>query len=218
MTRADVHARILRTGVIPAIRTASADDALFAADAVHHGGIHVVELTMTVPGAHEVLIELRRTHPKLMVGAGTVLDVETARSCVDAGAAFLSSPGLEPSVLNFAAESNVAVIPGALTPSEVMMALKAGADFIKVFPCAAVGGPSYIRALKAPFPNAPLMASGGVNQVTAKDYLSAGAVVLGIRGELIPHQAIERRNAEWIHELASRFLNIVKQTRAGRES
>jgi 2-dehydro-3-deoxyphosphogluconate aldolase/(4S)-4-hydroxy-2-oxoglutarate aldolase len=172
---------------------------------------------MTVPGAHEVLTELRRTHPKLMVGAGTVLDVGTATKCVDAGAVFLSSPGLEPSVLAFAAESNVAVIPGALTPSEVMMAMKAGADFIKVFPCSAVGGPGYIRALKAPFPNAPLMASGGVNQVTARDYLSAGALVLGIRGELIPHQAIERRNAEWIHELAGRFVNIVKQSRTERE-
>jgi 2-dehydro-3-deoxyphosphogluconate aldolase/(4S)-4-hydroxy-2-oxoglutarate aldolase len=218
MTRADVHARILRTGVVPAIRTATAEDALFAADAVYHGGIHVVELTMTVPGAHEVLVELRRTHPRLMVGAGTVLDAGTARACVDAGAAFLSSPGLEPSVLAFAAESNVAVIPGALTPSEVMTAMKAGADFIKIFPCAQVGGPGYIRALKAPFPDAPLMASGGVNQVTAKDYLNAGAVVLGIRGELIPHQAIEKRNAEWIHELAGRFINIVKQARATRET
>ena len=218
MTRADVHARILRTGVVPAIRTATAEDALFAADAVYHGGILVVELTMTVPGAHEVLVELRRTHPKLMVGAGTVLNVGTARACVDAGAAFLSSPGLEPSVLAFAAENNVAVIPGALTPTEVITAMKAGADFIKIFPCAQVGGPGYIRALKAPFPDAPLMASGGVNQVTAKDYLNAGAVVLGIRGELIPHQAIEKRNAEWIHELAGRFINIVKQARADRET
>jgi 2-dehydro-3-deoxyphosphogluconate aldolase/(4S)-4-hydroxy-2-oxoglutarate aldolase len=208
MTRADVHARILRTGVVPAIRTASADDALFAADAVYHGGIHVVELTMTVPGAHDVLVELRRTHPKLMVGAGTVLDVGTASACVDAGAAFISSPGLESSVLAFAAENNVAVIPGALTPTEVITAMKAGADFIKIFPCAQVGGPGYIRALKAPFPDAPLMASGGVNQVTARDYLNAGAVVLGIRGELIPHQAIEKRNAEWIHHSHQFFLSI----------
>jgi 2-dehydro-3-deoxyphosphogluconate aldolase/(4S)-4-hydroxy-2-oxoglutarate aldolase len=214
MTREQVRGLIQETGIIPAIRTDTTDEARFAAGAVFRSGIPVLELTMTVPGALELLSELRRDHPDAVVGAGTVLNEELAQQCMDAGAQFLTSPGIDPSVIDFAAEKNLAIIPGALSPSEVMLAIKSKVDFIKVFPCSLLGGPGYIRALKAPFPNAPLIASGGVNQVTAKDYLSAGASVLGIRGELIPRQAIEARNELWIHELASRFLKIVKQSRA----
>lgn len=213
MTRHQVRALVAEVGIIPAVRTATADEARFAAGAVFRSGIPVLELTMTVPGALGLLSELRAAHPDCVVGAGTVLDEELAARCLDAGAQFLTSPGLDDSVIAFAARHNLAMIPGALTPSEVMHALKCEADFIKVFPCSLLGGPAYIRALKAPFPAAPLIASGGVNQVTAKDYLAAGATVLGIRGELIPRQAVEGRNEDWIHELASRYLKVVKNSR-----
>lgn len=214
MTHAAVSALIRETGIIPAIRVDSASDALFAAGAIFEGGIPVVELTMTVPGALGVLAELRKEHPDLLIGAGTILDVDTARSCIDAGADFLTSPGLVPTVIALATDAEIAVIPGALTPTEVMVAIQAGAAFVKIFPCAQVGGPGYIKALKGPFPNAPLIASGGINQATAMDYLNAGADVLGIGKEVIPRRAIEGRNAEWINELAGRFLEIVRRSRA----
>jgi 2-dehydro-3-deoxyphosphogluconate aldolase / (4S)-4-hydroxy-2-oxoglutarate aldolase len=210
----DVCARIKDVGILPAIRVPSAEDALFAAGQMFQWGIPIVELTMTVPGAIGVIAALARTTPQLMVGAGTILDIETARACVDAGAAFVSSPGVDIKIVEFAVRHNVAAIPGALTPSEVMMAHNAGADLIKIFPCAAVGGPSYIKALRSPFPHVPFIASGGVDQTTASGYIRAGAVALGIRGELIPPEAVERRDQNWIHELAGRFLGIVQRTRA----
>lgn len=218
MTRDEVRKLIADTGIIPAIRAGSAEDALFAAGAIFRSGIPVLELTMTVPGALDVLCELRRTHPDCVVGAGTVLDASTANGCLKGGAQFITSPGMDASVIAFADENDVAVIPGALTPTEVMQAIKSEVDFIKVFPCSLLGGPSYIRALKAPFPRAPLIASGGVNQVTASEYLRAGADGLGIRGELIPPQAVQTRNEQWIHELAGRFLKIVRNSRSDRES
>jgi 2-dehydro-3-deoxyphosphogluconate aldolase / (4S)-4-hydroxy-2-oxoglutarate aldolase len=187
---------------------------LFAAGEMFQWGIPIVELTMTVPGAIGVITTLARTTPQLIVGAGTVLDIETARACVDAGAAFITSPGVDTGIVEFAARHNVAAIPGALTPTEVMMAHNAGADLIKIFPCAAVGGPGYIKALRSPFPHVPFIASGGVDQTTASGYIRAGAVALGIRGELIPPEAVERRDHNWIHELAGRFLGIVQRARA----
>lgn len=217
MTREQVRSLIEKTGILPAIRVPSAEDALFAASAVFKGGIPVVELTMTVPGAIGVLADLRRIHPALVVGAGTVTDLETARRCLDAGAAFLSSPGLDTEIVEFAARHRLAVIPGALSPTEVMKAHRAGADIVKIFPCAQVGGPSYIKALKAPFPHVALMASGGVNQLTAEEFIMAGAVALGIRQELIPNQAVARRNEDWILELTQRFLETVKRTRMGMQ-
>ena len=210
----EVCTRIKEIGILPAIRVPSAEDALFAAGEMLRWGISVVELTMTVPGAIGVLTELARTTPQLIVGAGTVLDIETARACLDAGAAFVTSPGVDAKIVEFTAKHSVAAISGALTPSEVMTACNAGADLIKVFPCAAVGGPSYIKALRAPFPHVPFIASGGVDQTTASGFIRAGAVALGIRGELIPPEAIERRDRNWIHELASRFLAIVQRARA----
>jgi 2-dehydro-3-deoxyphosphogluconate aldolase / (4S)-4-hydroxy-2-oxoglutarate aldolase len=211
--REEVCARIREIGILPAIRVTCAEDALFAAGEMLKCGISVVELTMTVPGAIGVLSELSRTSPELIVGAGTVLSIETARACLDAGAAFVTSPGMDPKIVDFTARQNVAAIPGALTPTEVMMAHDAGADLIKIFPCSQVGGPSYIKALKAPFPHVPFIASGGVDQVTAGDFIRAGAVALGIRGNLIPPEAIERRDENWIRELAGRFLGIVQRTR-----
>jgi 2-dehydro-3-deoxyphosphogluconate aldolase/(4S)-4-hydroxy-2-oxoglutarate aldolase len=213
MTKEEVCERIISIGILPGIRVPTAADALFAADQMVKWGIPVVELTMTVPGAIGVIAELVRTTPQLMVGAGTVLDVETARACLDAGAAFITSPGMDMDIVEFTVRNNVASIPGALTPSEVMAARKAGADLIKIFPCAQVGGPDYIRALKSPFPEVPFIASGGVNQLTAADFIRAGVAALGIRGELIPPLAIERRDENWIHELTGRFLGIVQHTR-----
>ena len=214
MTRETVRAAIEKAGIVPAIRVSSAEDALFVAETVVSGGLHVVELTMTVPGAAGVIAQLRRSHPHLLTGAGTVLDVAGATECLDAGAAFLTSPGFEPSVVEFAQSRGVAVIPGALTPTEVMMAWKAGADFVKIFPCALMGGPAYIRALKAPFPKVPMMASGGVTQQTAGEFIRAGAVALGIREELIPPEAVARRDREWMLELVHRFQVIVQRARA----
>lgn len=213
MIREETRRLIENTGILPAIRVPSADDALFAAAAVHHGGISVVELTMTVPGALDVLTKLKRIFPELVVGAGTVTDAETANRCIDNGAAFLSSPGLDPEVVELAHKRGVLSIPGALTPTELMMAERAGADIVKIFPCAQLGGPAYLRALKAPFPHLHLLASGGVNQLTAEGFLRAGAAALGIRQELIPDQAVARRNEEWILELAGRFREIVRKTR-----
>jgi 2-dehydro-3-deoxyphosphogluconate aldolase/(4S)-4-hydroxy-2-oxoglutarate aldolase len=213
MKKEEVCKRIQAIGILPAIRVPSAEDALFAANQMFKWGIPIVELTMTVPGAIDVIRELARTTPELIVGAGTVLDCETARACLDAGAAFITSPGLDIDIVDFTIRNKVAAIPGALTPSEVMAAHKAGADLIKIFPCAQVGGPEYIKALKGPFPHVPFIASGGVNQQTASDFIRKGAAALGIRGELIPPRAIERRDENWIHELAGRFLGFVQNTR-----
>ncbi len=158
MKKQEICARIEEVGIIPAVRTSSAEDARFAAESVNSGGIPVAEITMTVPGAIEVIGELTRSLPEMIVGAGTVLDVETAKRCLDAGAKFLTSPGLVLEVVEFAVKNDVVALPGALTATEVITAWKAGADFVKIFPCGQVGGDSYIRALKAPLPLIPLIA------------------------------------------------------------
>ena len=152
MGKKEVCARIEEVGVIPAIRVSSNEEAHFASEAVASGGIYIVEITMTVPGAVELIAHLVRYHEKMVVGAGTVLDVETARKCLDAGASFLTAPGFDLKIMEFAAKENLAVLPGALTPTEIVTAWKAGADFVKVFPCAEVGGDKYIRALKRSLP------------------------------------------------------------------
>lgn len=214
MTKQQVRASIEAIGIIPAVRVSSAEDALFAAEEVARGGIPIVEVTMTVPGALEVVAELTRRRPEIIVGAGTVLHLETARKCLAAGAQFLTSTGLDLRIVQLAVEQDVLMLAGALTPTEVITAWKAGADMVKVFPCAQVGGPSYIRALKAPLPEVALIAAGGVNQRTAAPFIQAGASALGIGGELIPREAIRNRNSDWITELARRFLGIVKSTRS----
>jgi 2-dehydro-3-deoxyphosphogluconate aldolase / (4S)-4-hydroxy-2-oxoglutarate aldolase len=213
MNREAVRARIEEIGIIPAIRVSSAQDALFVAEAISDSGIPIVELTMTVPGAIDAIAHLTRNSPDLIVGAGTVWDTETARRCLDAGARFLTSPGFDPHVVAFAVQEKVVVFPGALTPTEIMMAWKAGSDFVKIFPCSQAGGVSYIRALKKPFPQVRLIASGGVNQQTAADFILAGAAALGIGGDLIPHKAIQLRQPHRIHELARRYLGMVKGAR-----
>jgi 2-dehydro-3-deoxyphosphogluconate aldolase/(4S)-4-hydroxy-2-oxoglutarate aldolase len=213
MDRDFVRSRIRHLGILPAVRTTSRDDARYAIDAVASGGIPIAELTLTVSGAVDLIAELRRERPELIIGAGTVLTIAQAKECLEAGAVFLSSPGLDLEIVEMAQKNNVAVIPGALTPTEVNLACKAGVDFVKVFPCAPVGGPSYIRALKAPFRDAALIASGGVNQQNAVDFIYAGAAALGIGGELIPRDAVERRQTDRIHELARRFLTMVEKGR-----
>jgi 2-dehydro-3-deoxyphosphogluconate aldolase/(4S)-4-hydroxy-2-oxoglutarate aldolase len=211
--RADVCALIKDIGIIPGIRVSTAEDAHFAAEAVTLGGIPIVEITMTVADAIKLISHLVRFHPKMLVGAGTVLDLDTARQCVDAGASYLTSPGLDLKIVEFAAKQEIAIFPGALTPTEINAAGAAGSDFVKVYPCAAVGGDSYIRALRAPFPKIPLIAAGGVNQQTAGNFILAGATAIGVGTELIPREAIERRQSERIQELAQRFVGFVKHAR-----
>ncbi len=213
MDRQEVRARIEEIGIVPAIRVSSPEEARFAAAAVSSGGIPIVEITMTVPEACELIQDMVTNVPGVIVGGGTVLDPETARRCLDAGAHFLTSPGLDLGIVELASKANIVTMPGALTPTEVTAAWRAGVDFIKIFPCAQAGGASYIRALKGPFPNASLVAAGGVTQQTASELIRAGATALGIGTELIPREAIRLRRAEQIHELARRFLAIVREAR-----
>lgn len=213
MTKDEVCSRIREIAIVPAIRAASGPDAHFAAEAVTRGGIPIVEITMTIPGAVELMAHLVRSNPKVIVGAGTVLDTDTARLCVDAGVSFVTAPSLDPAVLEFAAKEKIVAIPGALTPTEVVMAWRAGADFIKVFPCGPVGGDRYIKALHASLPQVPLIAAGGVNQQTAANFILSGATAIGIGTELVPTEAIQRRQSQRIHELARRFKKLVKDAR-----
>ena len=214
MKREEVRARLEEIGIVPVVRVSSAEEARFAAEAVASGGIPIVEITMTVPGANEVISHLVRSAPEMIVGAGSVLDAEMARFCVDEGAKFLTSEGFDLEVVEFAVKEGVVVFPGALTPTEVIAAWKAASDFVKVFPCAQLGGDSYIRALKAALPQVPLIAAGGVNQLTAGNLILAGAAALGVGRELIPKEAIQQRRAGWVRELAQRFLGLVKTARS----
>jgi 2-dehydro-3-deoxyphosphogluconate aldolase/(4S)-4-hydroxy-2-oxoglutarate aldolase len=150
----------------------------------------------------------------MVVGAGTVLDSEMARRCLDAGARFLTGTGMDLGVTELAMKEDVAVMPGALTPTEIIMAWKAGADFVKVFPCAPLGGDAYIRTLKSALPQTRLVAAGGVKQQTAGQFIAAGAVALGVGRELITDEAIRRRKEAWIIELAHRFMTVVKNARS----
>jgi 2-dehydro-3-deoxyphosphogluconate aldolase/(4S)-4-hydroxy-2-oxoglutarate aldolase len=213
MTKLEVRTRIEELGIIPAVRAANPDDALFAAEAVSRGGLPIVELTMTVPKATELIAHLVKLHPRMVVGAGTVLDLETARACLGAGARFITGPGLDLEVVEFTLKAGVIAMPGALTPSEIMAAVKAGADFVKIFPCAQLGGVDYLAALKAPFPKVSFIAAGGVNQQTAGKYLAAGATAVGVGADLIPPRAIAIRESDWIEELARRYVQTVKHLR-----
>ena len=218
MNREQVGQLIREVAIIPAVRPSSTDDAHFATDAVQSGGIPIVEITMTVPGAVELISHLTEHHKKTLVDAGTVLNVDTAHKCIDAGASFLTAPELYLPVVEFAAKQNIAIIPGALTPTEVAAAWRAGADFVKVFPCAPVGGDKYIKALHTSLPQIPLIAAGGVNQQTAASFILAGATALGIGTDLIPSEAVKRRQTERIRELAHRFEGFVADARRHLEA
>ncbi len=213
MKRDEVRTRILQIGVVPAVRVSSEHVARFAAEAVAAGGIPIVEIEMTVPGALDVIKYLVEHIPDMAVGAGSVYDTETARRCIGAGAKFLTTDGLDVSIIEFANKEEIAVWPAALTPTEVINAWKAGPDFVKVFPCAPVGGESYIRILKKAFSHIPLIAAGGVNQQTAQKFILAGASALGVGGELIPDDALRLKQADRIRELAHRFVKFVNDGR-----
>jgi 2-dehydro-3-deoxyphosphogluconate aldolase / (4S)-4-hydroxy-2-oxoglutarate aldolase len=216
MNKQQVRDRILEIGVIPVVRAGSAAEALLAAQAVCDGGIPIVEITMTVPGAVEVIRELRKSAAaSVLIGAGTVLDAEAARRCVDAGAQFLVSPGLNLPTVEFAVQNGTLMLAGALTPTEIITAWNAGSDFVKVFPCGQVGGAKYIKSLKGPFPQIPLVPTGGVNLNTAAEFIEAGAAALGIGGELVQADALKSGKSEVIVENARKFAAIVKQARDG---
>ena len=214
MTREQVRARVLEVGIVPVVRAASAKNAIAAAEAIVAGGISVVEITMTVPGALDVISQLADSGSgDVLLGAGTVLDADTARRCFDAGAQFLVTPGFDLGTINAARNADKVIMAGALTPTEVIAAWRGGADFIKVFPVSALGGANYIKALRAPLPHIPLVPTGGVNVSTAADFLKAGAAALGIGGELVSAAALSNGDTAQITKLAKQYLEIVRQTR-----
>ena len=215
MTSQDLRQRVFDIGIIPVVRATSADLAQRAAEAVCAGGIPVVEITMTVPGAVDLIRRLSQSIGKeVVIGAGTVLNQEAANRCIDAGAQFLVSPGFDERTLRLASARNVLTIPGALTPTEIMAARAAGADIIKVFPCGTVGGAKYIKALKGPFPDVPLIPTGGVNLETAASFVEAGAFALGVGGELISASALESGDVHEITDNARKFVNVVRAARS----
>ena len=215
MDKQRVRDRIIEIGIVPVVRASSAGEACVAADAVCQGGIPIVEITMTVPGAVDVIRELvKNCASDVLIGAGTVLNPEAARRCLDAGAQFLASPGLNLKTVELAVREGKLIMAGALTPTEVITAWDAGADLVKIFPCGQVGGAKYIKALRGPLPQIPLVPSGGVNLNTAAEFIEAGAVALGIGGELVQADALKSNKPEIIVENARKFLAIVKQVRA----
>ena len=215
MEKRKVRQWIEEIGVVPVVRASSAREARIAVDAVCEGGIPIVEITMTVPGAVDVIRELTKNcSGDVLVGAGTVLNLEAAKRCLDAGAQFLVSPGLNLQVVQLAAAEGKLMMAGALTPTEVITAWEAGSDFVKVFPCGQVGGAKYIKALKGPLPQVPLVPTGGVNLMTAAEFIEAGAAALGVGGELVQAEALKSGKPEIIVENARKFLAIVKEARA----
>ena len=214
MQKTDVIKQIREIGIIPVVRANTVDEAMRAIDAIREGGISVLEITMTVPNAFSVIEEVTaRFGSDALVGAGTVLDAEDAKSCVASGAQFIVSPALNLETIAFCREQNVAVMPGALTPTEVVQAWNAGADFVKVFPAGAVGGPSYLKSLKAPLPQIELVPTGGVSLKTAADFIRAGAAALGVGADLVDIKAIREGKAAIITERAKQFVEIVRQAR-----
>ena len=216
MTKEEVHRRILEVGIVPVVRAPSADLAVLAAEAVWAGGIPIVEITMTVPGAVEAIAQLTRSIGReVLIGAGTVLDPDSARRCLNAGAEFLVSPGFDPETVKLAISEGRLMMAGALTPTEVIAAFRAGSDFVKIFPCGNVGGPGYIKALKAALPQIPMVPTGGVNLATAADFLRAGASALGVGGELVSREALQARDSGAIADRARQYAAIVRQVREG---
>jgi 2-dehydro-3-deoxyphosphogluconate aldolase/(4S)-4-hydroxy-2-oxoglutarate aldolase len=214
MTKQEVRGWIEETGVIAAVRERSKEDALYAAETVAQSGIPVVEIALTLPQAASVISQLAKSVPGIVVGAGSVTNPEAAHQSLEAGAQFLTSDGFHPAVTEFAAKQSVVMIPGALTPTEVISAWETNSDFVKVVPCAQLGGAAYIASLHVMFPHIPLIASGGVDQQSASKLILAGAIGLGVGRELIPREAIRLRQSARIGELARRFLDFVKSGRA----
>jgi 2-dehydro-3-deoxyphosphogluconate aldolase / (4S)-4-hydroxy-2-oxoglutarate aldolase len=213
--KSEVSSRITAIGVIPVVRAESTDMARRAVAAILKGGISVLEITMTVPGAVNVIKELSaEIDSEVIIGAGTVLDAQTARACIEAGAQFIVSPALNLETVAFCGQQGILVMPGALTPTEVVTAWSAGADFVKVFPAGAVGGASYLKALKAPLPHIKLVPTGGVSLQTAAAFIKAGAEALGVGGDLVDVKALREGRDNVVTERASLFVEIVQQARA----
>lgn len=214
MTKEDVAKKIREVGIVPVVRATSAKHAQMAAEAVCAGGIPIVEVTMTVPGAIELIAQLAKSvGSEVLIGAGTVLDAETAEKCLDAGAEFVVSPGFDLETVRFVKERGALMMAGALTPTEVINAWKAGSDFVKIFPCGSMGGAKYLKALKAPLPQVPMIPTGGVNLDTAADLMRAGAEALGIGGELVSAAALASGDTKPITEAARKYVEIVRETR-----
>jgi len=214
MTIDEVIRRIGEIGIVPVVRAATVDEASRAVEAICAGGIPILEITMTVPNAISVIREVaRRCGHEVLVGAGTVVNAEQAEACIDAGAEFLVSPGLAPAVLSVAKSKGKLAIPGALTPTELMSAQEHGARVIKIFPCGNVGGPKYIRSLLAPFPNALLIPTGGVNAANAGEFIAAGAFALGVGADLVHAAALREGNLAKIISAAEELVSAVAAAR-----
>ncbi len=212
-TKQEVLQQIRSIGVVPVVRAESADQALDLAAAIAAGGVSVLEITMTVPGAIQVIARLAKDRPDILVGAGTVLDPETARICMLEGAQFIVSPALNVRTIELCQRYDIAVLPGALTPTEVVTAWQSGADVIKVFPASAMGGAKYLRALKAPLPQIEVIPTGGCSLTTAEEYLAAGAFALGVGAELADVKALAAGQAAKVTETARRYIEIVTNFR-----
>lgn len=216
MSKTKIIERIHKIGLVPVLRATSAKEALIIADAIIAGGVTVLEVTMTVPGAIQVIEQLVQHHgEKLLVGAGTVLDAETARSCLLAGAQFIVSPALDLRTIELCRRYSVPVMPGALTPTEIVTAWQAGADVVKVFPCSALGGAKYLKALQGPLPQIQLIPTGGVSLSTAAEFLAAGAFALGVGSDLVDAKAAAEGRTDVITENARKYIGIVQEFRAG---
>jgi len=204
--------RLREVGIIPIIRASSADVAVPVAEALLQAGLPVVEITMTVPNAIDAIGAVaKRFAGKLLLGAGTVTDAATCKRAVDAGAEFIVTPCVVPEVIEAARRANVAVLPGALTPSEVFEAHRLGGDMVKVFPVQSVGGAAYLQALRGPFPDIPLVPTGGVTLENVAEMFKAGAAAVGVGSELISKAALDRRDYAAIGALAKQFLDKVSQ-------
>lgn len=209
MDRHAILQRVRQLGVVPVVRASSGQEALQLVQALREGGIDVIELTMTVPGAVEIIRELSKAGGAI-VGAGTVLDAETARACILAGAQFVVSPATDESTITLCRTYGVPVLAGALTPTEVVKAWRAGSDMVKVFPCGAVGGASYLKALKAPLPQIELIPTGGVSLDTAADFIKAGASAVGAGADLVD----PKKGAQYVTDRARKYVDAVAKARS----
>jgi 2-dehydro-3-deoxyphosphogluconate aldolase/(4S)-4-hydroxy-2-oxoglutarate aldolase len=215
MEKTEIIKQIESLGLVPVVRASSPDEAKQAVDAIKAGGVNVLEITMTVPGAVKVIEEVvKQFGSEALVGAGTVLDPETAIDCLNAGAQFIVSPALNLDTIALCKEKGIPVMPGALTPTEVVTAWNAGADLVKVFPCSSVGGASYVKNLKAPLPNIKLIPTGGVSLKTAGDFIKAGASALGVGTDLVDIKAIRGGEAHVVTERAKQFIELIREARA----
>jgi 2-dehydro-3-deoxyphosphogluconate aldolase/(4S)-4-hydroxy-2-oxoglutarate aldolase len=215
MTSKEILAFITEVGIVPVVRTSSAEGAVQAVEAIYAGGVRAAEITMTVPGAIHALEKVAdRFGGKIVLGAGTVLDPETARACMLAGAEFFVTPSLRLSTIEMAKRYSKVICPGALTPTEVLTAWEAGADVVKIFPCGNVGGPKYIKALKGPFPQIEMIPTGGVNLETAGEFLKAGACAVAVGGELVDAKSIKEGRFDIIENRAHQYLAAIAKARS----